>query len=528
MQHRSYTFLGTTQSLCPECRGLVPAKILRRGQRVYFRKTCPQHGTRDDFVCSDAAWYDRMEFALPARMPARFGTEPEHGCPFDCGLCTEHEQHTCIGVLEMTSSCNLTCPMCYAGSAPGGRHLSLVDCRRQIDRLVEVEGRAEICQLSGGEPTVHPQFAEVLAYALSRPIDYVMINTNGIRFAKDDDLVELVARHRDRVEIYFQMDGLDDLVHEKLRGERLLETKLASLERLAAAGVHVTLVCTLQSGVNEGQMGPLVEFGVERPNITGISFQPATYSGRHVLFEDLEQRVTFPDVIRGVAEQTRGLFAESDFLPLPCAHPNCHQIAIAYRGGGRAVPLSRFIDAHANFDLLANGISFTRAKARELIGQYLARQGCCGGNCSPKSQVRGPESASRDEQMARDFVPAIPNHKCSHSEFGTLDFGSETLAAGLNTPGPGADDFFAGVLAEKLGAENLFRITITSFLDVYNFDIRRVMKCCTHHVLASGHVIPFCAYNVLYRDGHVPLPALSRAGKEPAATCAEAAVGGSS
>lgn len=511
---RPYTFLGTTQSLCPECLALVPAKILRRGQRVYFRKTCLEHGVRDDFVCSDAEWYDRMEFALPARMPAKFGVEPSRGCPYDCGLCTEHEQHTCIGVLEITSSCNLTCPMCYAASAPGGKHLSLTDCKRQIDALVAAEGRAEICQLSGGEPTVHPQFAEVLAYALSREIDYVMINTNGIRLAKDDELVDLVARHKDRIEIYFQMDGLDDAVHEKLRGERLVQTKLAALDRLGAAGIHVTLVCTLQGGVNDDQMGPLVEFGVARRHITGISFQPATYSGRHMLPEDLERRITFPDVIRGVAEQTSGLFAQSDFLPLPCAHPNCHQIAIAYRTAGSAVPVSRFIDAEANFDLLANGISFTREKARELIGRYLVRQSCCGGRCGDEGsgfRVQGAESGQRSEVRGQSID--------------VLPLASSPSLPLLSSTSP-ADEFFSKILAEQLGAENLFRITITSFLDAYNFDVRRVMKCCTHHVLPSGHVIPFCAYNVLYRDGHVPLPQLARIAAEMQPASALAASGG--
>jgi len=487
--HRDYSFLGTTQSLCPECLGVVPAKIIEQRGRVYFRKTCPEHGTRDDFVCSDVKWYDRMEFALPARMPAVFGVEPEKGCPLDCGLCTEHEQHTCVGVLEITGSCNLTCPMCYAGSSPGGKHLSFEDCKRQIDRLVEVEGRAEVCQLSGGEPTVHPQFAEVVEYALSREIDYVMVNTNGIRFARDPALVELAARHKDRLEIYFQFDGLSDGVYRTLRGEELLETKLEALDALGQAGVHVTLVATMQGGVNGEQMGPLVEFGVARPWITGISFQPATYSGRHVLPETLEQRITFPDVIKGVAAQTRGMFAEDDFLPLPCAHPNCHQIAIAYRSGGQATPVTRFIDSQANFDLLANGISFTRSQARDLIRQYLARQACCGGGCgdvrsdgeTERVRERATETTSVTPSLLPSFPPSLPN---------------------------AGDDFFSGVLAEKLGAENLFRITITSFLDAYNFDVRRVMKCCTHHVLPSGHVIPFCAYNVLYRDGHVPLPAL--------------------
>ncbi len=480
--HRDYTFLGMTQSLCPECLAVVPAKIIDRGGRVYFRKTCPEHGMRDDFVCSDAKHYDQLEFALPARMPAVFGTEPDKGCPLDCGLCTEHEQHTCVGVLEITSSCNLTCPMCYAASSPGGKHLSLADARRQIDRLVEVEGRAEVCQLSGGEPTIHPQFREIVEYALSRQIDYVMINTNGIRFARDPSLVELAARHKDRLEVYFQFDALNDDVNLALRGEPLLETKLAALEALGLAGVHVTLVATLQGGVNGDQMGPLVEFGVARPWITGISFQPATYSGRHVLPEQLERRITFPDVIKGVAEQTRGLFREDDFLPLPCAHPNCHQIAIAYRTGSTTIPVTRFIDARANLDLLANGISFTRAKSRDLILSYLGRQGCCGGNCGPEPQVQGSMFNVQDAIPTLNIEPGI-----------------------LNSP---ADDFFSRVINEQLGAENLFRITITSFLDAYNFDVRRVMKCCTHHVLPSGHVIPFCAYNVLYRDGHEPLPRL--------------------
>jgi len=352
--------------------------------------------------------------------------------------------------------------MCYASSGPGGRHLPLEDCQRQIDRLVEVEGRAEICQLSGGEPTTHPELRAIVEYALSREIDYVMINTNGIRFARDPALVELAARHQERLEIYFQFDGLHDNVYRALRGEPLLEVKLAALEALGKAGVHVTLVPTLQAGVNEDQLGAIVNFGLTRPWITGISFQPATYSGRHVLPEHLERRITFPDVIRDIEQQTSGRFREDDFLPLPCAHPNCHQIAIAYRHNGTATPVTRFIDAAANFDLLANGISFTREKARGLINQYLARQACCGGNCAPPSKIQNA----------------------------TLE-----------------ESFFEEILAEQLGAENLFRITITSFLDAYNFDVRRVMKCCTHHVLPSGHVIPFCAYNVLYREGHVPLPA---------------------
>lgn len=462
MSLRDHVFLGSTQSLCPDCLALVPAKILNRGGRIYFRKHCPTHGFRDDFICSDAAWYDRMEFSVPGKIPHDFGVEPQRGCPYDCGLCTEHEQHTCVGLLEITSNCNLKCPMCFASSGPGGEHLSIDECKAAIDRLVAVEGRPEVLQLSGGEPTLHPDFPQLLDYAVAQPIDLVMVNTNGIRLAHDAALVDRIAAHGPRVEVYFQLDGFTERSSQALRGESLVATKLRALEALGRRNIKTTLVATLQPDVNDDQIGPLVTFGLERPWITGISFQPATYSGRAALPEDLERRITFPDVVRAIIAQTDGIFREDDFLPLPCAHPNCHTLTYAYRGAnGQVVPLTRFLDARNHLELLANGILFTRNRARQLIENYLAQAGCCG-----------------------------------HA-LGTTP---EESRAGA--------EFFARAIAENLASADVFRITITSFLDAFNFDVRRLMKCCIHHVLPEGHIIPFCAYNVLYREGHAVLPAL--------------------
>jgi 7,8-dihydro-6-hydroxymethylpterin dimethyltransferase len=465
-QLRDHTFLGTTQSLCPECLALVPAKIITKGKRVYFRKRCPTHGVREDFICSDVALYDQMQYSLPGKVPPVYGVEPDKGCPYDCGLCTEHEQHTCIGLLEVTSSCNLKCPMCYASSGPGGTHLSFEESIRSIDRLVQVEGRAEVLQLSGGEPTIHPDFLRILDYAVAQPIDIVMINTNGIRFAHDEAMLDAIAAHGPRVEVYLQFDGFDDNGSQALRGERLVSTKLKAIDALGRRQIKTSLVCTLQPGVNDLEIGAIIKFGIERPWITGISFQPATYSGRHVLPEELEHRITFPDVIRAIAEQTDGIFREDDFMPLPCAHPNCHSLTYAFRSEGQVTPLMRFIDARKHLDILANGILFNRNRARQLIERYLARIGC-GVGCLPEQD-------------------------------GETD--------------PAATEFFNRALAEQLSQADVFRITITSFLDAYNFDVRRLMKCCIHHVLPSGHVIPFCAYNVLYREGHAVLPALRDAG----------------
>lgn len=492
MKHADYTFLGTTQSLCPECLAVIPAKIISRRQRVYFKKRCPQCGDREDFVCSDVNWFDRLEYMLPSKVPAKHGSTPNRGCPLDCGLCTDHEQHTCIGLVEVTGSCNLKCPMCFASSGPKGKHLSFDECRRAIDRLVEVEGRAEVLQLSGGEPTIHPEFLRILDYAYDQPIDYVAINTNGIRFAKDEKFVAAVAEKADRVEAFFQLDGLDPETTIALRGEDILDLKLDALEKLGQAGMHVTLAATLQGGVNDHEIGPLILYAAERPWINAINFQPATYSGRFELPEVLENRITFPDVIKASESQTSGLFHEADFMPLPCAHPNCHSVSYAYRSSQGLVPLARFIDAEKNFDLLANGITLTRERASQLVLQLLGRQGCCGGECGPD-----------------DEATTVPL-----STLGETTGGNESTST--DERHPIADEFFSRAVRQELGAEDILRITITSFLDAYNFDVRRLMKCCTHHVLPSGHVIPFCAYNVLYREGHVPLPELDLLKEAPA------------
>src|SRR5262249_15895397 len=188
MNLRDYTFLGTTHSLCPECRRLLEAKTIVRQGRVYFRKQCPEHGAIEDFVCSDVAYYDRNEFSQPARLPRAYGTNPDKGCPYDCGLCTEHEQHTCIELVEITSSCNLRCPMCFAESGRGGKPIDFATYTRMVDRFVYLEGIPDVLQISGGEPTIHPDLMRMVRYVYEQPIQAVMINTNGIRLAHDEDL----------------------------------------------------------------------------------------------------------------------------------------------------------------------------------------------------------------------------------------------------------------------------------------------------------------------------------------------------
>jgi uncharacterized radical SAM superfamily Fe-S cluster-containing enzyme len=468
MELRNYIFLGTTRSLCPECRRLVDAKIIVRSGRVYFRKRCPEHGLVEDFVCSDVNYYDRHEFSQPARMPRAFSTGVDKGCPYDCGLCPEHEQHTCIGLIEVTSNCNLKCPMCFAESGPGGNHVDFASFAQMVERYVQLEGVADVLQLSGGEPTLHPDIVRMVRHAYEQPIHAVMINTNGIRLAHDEDLVIQLAEMRDRLEVYLQFDGLEDRTYLGLRGEELLNTKLAAIAMLQKHDLRCTLVCTVDHNTNLHVVGRVLQFGLERPIVRGVSYQIATYCGRHLDPQDLERRVTMPDLVKAIVNQTDRLITEQDFYPLPCAHPNCHMMSYLYRGGATPVPINRIIDVRKHLDLLANSVVYTPARARQIVAKYLEDAGGCG--CGP---------------------------------------------GGCGPADPNLDEFVVKALAEKINGQEVFRVTLTAFLDVHNFDTRRVMKCCLAHILPSGHVVPFCAYNTLYRDGHASLPPLADATRRP-------------
>jgi 7,8-dihydro-6-hydroxymethylpterin dimethyltransferase len=249
--------------------------------------------------------------------------------------------------------------------------------------------------------------------------------------------------------------------------------------------MRVILVCTVQAGINEHEIGPIVRFALERPWITGVSFQPASYVGRHVLPDELERRITFSDVIQAIAKQCSNVWQESDFSPLPCAHPNAHSLAYAYRAPGAVVPLARFIALAENLNLLSGSIIFNRTRARELVTELISRQ-CCsvvGCGCDSDGLV---DSTPRNGKLEEHCV-AESQHSKLHSV---------------------ADEFFRRVLAEDISQADVFRITTTSFMDAYKFDVRQEMKSCVHFVLPSGHIIPFSAYNLLYRNGLVPLPRL--------------------
>lgn len=450
---RDAIFFELTRSICPECRRVIDAQILLRNNKVYMRKRCPEHGVVEALVYGDAqAYVAAGKFNKPGSIPLAFNSAVERGCPHDCGLCPEHQQHTCLGIIEVNSACNMDCPLCFA-NAGAGFSLTLGEVEEILDNLVRTEGRPEVVQFSGGEPTIHPEIIPMLRAARAREIGHVMINTNGKRIANDDHFLAELAPLRPV--IYFQFDGFEARTYELIRGEPgILPEKIRALDRLAAAGCPVILVPAIERGVNEHEIGSIVRFGLSHPAVKGITFQPAFHAGRHGTHDPM-QRITIPDVLAGIEAQTAGMFAVSDFVPVPCCFPTCNSVTYAYVDGETVVPLPRVLAVEDYLDYLTN-------RAAPDLGGDIRRA------------LEGLWSSS-----------AVPG-----SDKAVGEFRLSCAACGI----PDGPDF--GQLADRM-----FMIMLQDFMDPWTFNQKNLMKCCKEFLLPGGKQIPFCAYNTLgYRE----------------------------
>ncbi len=452
-QDADYVFFELTRSICPECRRVIDAHIVLRNGKVYMRKRCPEHGRFEALVYGDAEAYTRLaKFNKPGTIPLSFTHEVRAGCPYDCGLCPEHQQHACLGIIEVNSACNMDCPLCFA-NAGAGFNLTLEEVEAILDDFVRTEGNPEVVQFSGGEPSIHPQIIEMLRAAKARNIRYVMLNTNGKRIANDDQFLSELAEIRPA--IYFQFDGFEPETYRVLRGEPdILAEKFRALDRLAEIDCRVILVPAVERGVNEHELGEIVRFGLDHPAVMGINFQPAFHAGRHVAHDPM-QRITIPDVIRAIETQTDGLFRTDDFIPVPCCFPTCNSVTYAYVDGERVVPLPRVLNVDDYLDYITN-------RAFVDVGRDIRRA------------LEGLWSSS-----------AVPG-----SETAAGNFAITCAACGL------PDGLDLGVLADRM-----FMIMMQDFMDPWTFNQKNLMKCCKEFLLPGGHQIPFCAYNTIgYRE----------------------------
>ena len=304
---RPYLFYDTTSALCTTCLRTVEAKILLGDNAVYMDKWCPAHGTERVRVSDDVAYYRacRELFVKPPDLPRQFNTRMHYGCPYDCGLCPDHMQHSCLSIIEINEACNLACPICYAESGPHRTaHRTLDEVRRMLDAIVANEGEPDVVQISGGEPTLHPDLFAILDEAYARPIRHVMLNTNGVRIAREPGFVAELARRYPRLEIYLQFDSLEAAPLRALRGGDLREVRAAALNNLNALDMSTTLVVTLRKGLNDHEVGAIIRHALAQPCVRGVTLQPVQEAGRTEGYDRRAERLTVSEVRRLIAEQS--------------------------------------------------------------------------------------------------------------------------------------------------------------------------------------------------------------------------------
>jgi len=319
MPTKNYTYYDYTISLCSTCLKRISAKIIFEDEKVFMIKTCPTHGEERVLIATDIEYYKRCRnFLKPGESPLKFNTETLYGCPYDCGLCPDHEQHSCLTVLEITDRCNLTCPTCYAESSPShGRHKTLDEINTMLDIIVANEGYADVVQISGGEPTIHPQIFEIIALAKTKQIRHIMLNTNGIRIAKDKEFVKKLAEFKTGFEVYLQFDSFKKEALERLRGEDLREVRQKAIENLDEQSISTSLVVTVQKGVNEDEIGAIIDYALTKKCIRGVTFQPTEIAGRLQNFNPATDRYTMTEIRSAILNQTN-VFTEKDLIPVPC------------------------------------------------------------------------------------------------------------------------------------------------------------------------------------------------------------------
>lgn len=447
-----YRFVDFTLSLCSHCEERVPAKIIVRDDAVYLRKRCPAHGEHEELLEEDAAYYlNRHQYDKPGTLSVP-QTEVRRGCPYDCGICPDHEQHTCIALLEVTSACDLHCPVCFA-HAGDGVPLDMDTIGRMLDLYQHAEyGTAEILQISGGEPTTHPQILDIIRLARDKAIRFIMLNTNGVRIAEDREFARALGACTPGFEIYLQFDGFDPRTYEQLRGKDLTAVKERALANLREFNVPVTLVSTIQRGVNDHEVGRIVQYGLATPGVRGVNFQPVALFGRLPQF-DRERRVTLTGILKLMERQMHGMIRVDDFIPLPC---DVDRVAVTflYRSGDEFVPVTRQARIKDHLPMIDNTLMFDAGDMLRKTAEGLMR----GRICSCMS-------------FLKDFLPLAPVGKNLSLKNGKLTY----------------------------AIDNTFRISVTSFIDRYNFDMKSMKKECVHVLTPDGRRIPFSAYNMLYR-----------------------------
>ncbi len=476
-----------TESLCPECGKVIAASVFEENGKVMMEKRCEDHGEFKDCVASDVRLYLKMEEwefgdAKGVENPA-INKGADSKCPDDCGLCSLHTSHSALANVDLTNRCNLTCPVCFANAnvagylyEPGIEQVRVMLKALRDERPVDTR----VVQFSGGEPTVHPQFLEILEMAREMGFTHIQAATNGILLA--DVEFAKKAKAAGLATLYLQFDGVTDDINLKTRGEPLLEIKMKCIEACRQAGMKIVFVPTIVKGVNDQQLGDILRVAIDNVDtVSGIAFQPVAFTGRIARKELEAKRFTQTDIAIELSKQT-GLFdTYNDWYPLSSLTPFSKLMA-AIRGEG--VPT---ISSHPHCSLGTYMFVDERSKTAIPVTRFIDY---------PAMMQDIEALAQKTEKSFFKFYHQISAWNSLKKHF------REELAP----PGLTFTKFLQtlqGMTNKKLGRDGMdgtftYRTLLVAsmhFMDHYNYDVERVKRCVIHYAAPDGRLYPFCTYN---------------------------------
>ena len=465
-----------TRSICPECFKVLDATIYEKNGIVYIKKNCIEHGPFQYIYWSDIKEYQRVKkYTIEGDGTENCHSKIVNGHPFDCGLCPNHKTHTNLAIIDVTNRCNLKCPICFANATAAGYvyEPTIKQIEEMIRNLRSMKPVPAVAlQLSGGEPTVREDLPEIIKMAVDAGFEHVEVNSNGIKFAESVDYCRKIIEAGGKT-IYLQFDGLTPEPYLINRGSDLLQTKFKAIENCREAGVDsMVLVPTVVRGVNDNQLGNIIKYATKNFDVIRcVNFQPVSITGRIDYEKRQEMRITIPDCLKLIEEQTDGQIKTSDFYPIPVVvpvsravgalkgtnyveftvHEHCGMATFLIIENGKFVPITHYIDVDKFMESM-NKVYETALKGSKR-----------------KAQLQLLSASLRYTKLSI-LKPLIKN---------VLKEGSYDALGDL--------------------MKNVLMIGLMHFQDPYNFDLERLERCGVHYAVPDGRIIPFCAMNTIYR-----------------------------
>ena len=463
LDERDCTYFTTVRGMCRGCRQIVPARVFFRNGRVWQQSLCPRCPPAPPaLIASDEGWYlDNVPRGFADRSPLPGSHPPRLGCPHDCGPCAWHASPCQLPVISITNACNLRCPICFTYNRRDRVFfMPTEEMRKTVDALIAATGPIDLINITGGEPTLHPEIIEVLSCCRRPEIGRVTMNSNGLRLAADLALCEQLAELG--VCVVLSFNTFDRATAIRMHGADVLDAKLQAIENLTRAGVRMTLLNVMARDINEDATAGMLDLMRRNDSILSLTVQTMTCTGQGGGSFPERRHIPVDEAARIVCGGSRGGLHFPDFLPRPAAHPLCYLVCYMLKSGPSLLPFARLAPRDELESLMADSYLMRLTDARTFFSERIAA-------------VINDLYARDETAHLRVFRELIDRMYPVNGTIGTFE-------------------------RQRIAESAVRTICIHTHMDEDTFDCSRAMLCpdlvpCG----ANGRLVPACTYNLFYR-----------------------------